>query len=805
MTAKREPEARRSRAAVRPGFRVNGAAHMETDMEGMAAASAAAERRAEEAERWLRHMRGRYDTLPTEATPDLAAHAAQLEATLDALADSIIIYDMDDRVLYMNAGARCLAERVRDRNHFAASLAECAAKSGARDVDGRPLPPEQWPLHRAQRGETLTGPDVVEMIFDGPGGDEIWISQSAIPMRDASDQITGVIVISRDVTERHTLARRARESAREAEARAAQLEAVFDAITDGVFVYDRNGRLLQRNPAARRLNPLLGQTEYLDRPFDERITSFDIRDEAGRPLDPRDVPVARVLRGEVLMGERSADTSMRLIDGSVLRVNTTGAPVRDADGAVQGAVIVSRDVTERRQLARRTQGALDALLAMAEALVEGPGTEEAEEGAPREHAVAQRLAALTCSVLGCSRVAIMAVDTETLLQHPIAVVGLAPEQERQWWDEQLRHPARIGEGTSPEDTARFLAGEIFVLDLTQPPYDTLPNPYDIRTVLAAPMRIGDQIVGVLSLDHSGAEHIFTPEELRLTEAVARLAALVVERERLLDDQAAAQARMLALEEINRRMNEFLGIAGHEMRTPLTSAKANVQIAERQLRRALEALDAAPDADPVFDGPVTPNSLRRLLTLFERTEQQMNRQQRLIDDLLDASRIQSGKLAMNPQVEDLLAIVREVVDEQRLLHPSRKITLALPSGSGAVPIFADLDRIGQILTNYLTNALKYSQEDAPVAVSLRVEEGIVRVAVKDEGPGIAVEEHEHVWEPFHRAPGVEVQSGSGVGLGLGLHISKTIVERHGGTVGVESQPGHGATFWFALPLSPEPAS
>ena len=588
-------------------------------------------------------------------------------------------------------------------------------------------------------------------------------------------------------------------------ARVEQLEAAYDAITDGIYVYDRDGHLVQRNLAARLITPLLEQAESLERSIEERITAFDVRDEAGSPLDPRDVPVARVLRGAVLMGDTAVDTSMRQPDGRELRLNTTGAPIRDAEGVVRGAVIVTRDVTERRRLERRAHEALTALLAMAEILVTEPelGLESAPEEAAEtrndaetrdEHAVVHRLAALTCSVLGCSRVGILAVDPETLLPRPIAVVGLAPEQERQWWDEQLQHPVRLGEGAPPDETARFLAGEIFVLDMTQPPYNTLPNPYDIHTVLVAPMRIGEQIVGVLSLDHSGADHVYTPDELRLAEAVARLAALVVERERLLDDRAAARARVLALEEINRRMNEFLGVAGHELRTPLTSAKANVQLAERQLRRFLNTVE---DATP--DGSAASSLLRRLLTLFERTELQMNRQQRLIDDLLDASRIQSGNLAMNPAVEDLIAIVNDAVDEQRLLHPNRVISLDLPPSAAPIAVCADADRIGQVLTNYLTNALKYSPEDTPVAVCLRLDGDVARVAVRDAGPGIPDEQHALVWEPFHRAPGVDVQSGSDIGLGLGLHISKTIVERHDGAVGVGSAPGEGATFWFTLPL------
>lgn len=140
---------------------------------------------------------------------------------------------------------------------------------------------------------------------------------------------------------------------------------------------------------------------------------------------------------------------------------------------------------------------------------------------------------------------------------------------------------------------------------------------------------------------------------------------------------------------------------------------------------------------------------------------------------------------------------EAVREQRLAWPQRPIPVEMPYEP--VPVTADAERIGQVVTNYLTNALKYSAEDLPVVVSLRMERGAARVAVHDEGPGLTPEQAEQVWERFHRVPGIEVRSGSGVGLGLGLHISRTIVERHGGVVGVESVPGEGATFWFTLPV------
>ena len=102
------------------------------------------------------------------------------------------------------------------------------------------------------------------------------------------------------------------------------------------------------------------------------------------------------------------------------------------------------------------------------------------------------------------------------------------------------------------------------------------------------------------------------------------------------------------------------------------------------------------------------------------------------------------------------------------------------------------------SNYLTNALKYSAGEQPVEVRLQQEEQIVRVLVHDRGPGLTPDQQARVWGRFHRVEGMNVQSGSSEGLGLGLHISRMIIERHSGQVGVDSRPGEGSAFWFALP-------
>jgi signal transduction histidine kinase len=116
------------------------------------------------------------------------------------------------------------------------------------------------------------------------------------------------------------------------------------------------------------------------------------------------------------------------------------------------------------------------------------------------------------------------------------------------------------------------------------------------------------------------------------------------------------------------------------------------------------------------------------------------------------------------------------------------------------VVADPDRIFQAMTNYVSNALKFSSQDKPVHVVLIREEQHARVSVKDQGPGIPEDELEEVWKQFYRAPDVTHRSGSNIGLGLGLYISKTIITLHGGEVGVASAAGEGTTFWFTLPLA-----
>ncbi len=600
-----------------------------------------------------------------------------------------------------------------------------------------------------------------------------------------------------DIIERSARGDTPRLAASEASADVREIEAIFDAMTDVVFVFDIAGKVVRANAAARAVLSPAGFERLTTTTPQQWHESGFIRDANDAPVTPATSPLHRVLSGQAILPSDATDVRMSLPDGRVLQLNVTGMPMRDPEGHVTGAVIILRDVTEQRMRDRRTHDALDALVDMAGTLVRDVQASQQTSDAPSPPLdVAQQLVDLTRPVLGCRRVSISALDPESSVLRPIAQTGLAPEHERIWHEQGRTSRVPITAQFDASQLARLCAGEALTFDLSDPRYADAPNPYNVRTLLIAPMRVGEQLVGILALDHGEEPHDYSTDELAVAQAVARFAALVLERDRLLREHAEAQANELALREANRRMDEFLGVVSHELRNPLTSIKANIQLAERRLGTLLAKTDGAVSAEELVRG-IAP--VRDLLT---RANRQAVLQNRLVSDLLDVSRIQSSRLELRTIHCDLAPIVRDAVREQRLAAPERTISLTITPAEQPIPVAVDSDRIGQVVTNYLTNAVKYSPAEAPIVVRVSVEEKTARVSVTDEGPGLPPEEHELIWERFHRSAHVTDLSGTGVGLGLGLHISKNLIERQGGQVGVKSAIDQGSTFWFTLPLAGE---
>jgi signal transduction histidine kinase len=269
-----------------------------------------------------------------------------------------------------------------------------------------------------------------------------------------------------------------------------------------------------------------------------------------------------------------------------------------------------------------------------------------------------------------------------------------------------------------------------------------------------------------------------------------------EQKRLAREREEARVHEMALEDTARHMDEFLATASHDLRTPLTVVKSRVQLALRRLTRLQDSAAAPPDSLSETDQQALYESLLA-------ANQSADRLTRLVALLFDVSRARSGTLELELTRCDLAALVREQVVAQQMVALDRTIDLVLPD-TQSIWVLANADRLSQVLSNYLSNALKYSPADQPVTVQLAVVDDQAVVSVADHGPGMPPEEQSHIWELFHRVPGIEVQyeNGDSAGsLGLGLHICKQLVELHpGGRVGVESTVGVGSTFWFRLLLA-----
>lgn len=229
----------------------------------------------------------------------------------------------------------------------------------------------------------------------------------------------------------------------------------------------------------------------------------------------------------------------------------------------------------------------------------------------------------------------------------------------------------------------------------------------------------------------------------------------------------------------RTKDEFITMASHELKTPLTSIKGYMQMVERSFDRDLKE-----DAKKYLD----------------RTRQQLEKLNILIDDLLDTSKIASGKLDFRNGVYDADPIIDNAVDIIRQTYPSHTI---IKTGLANAKIYGDQLRIEQVILNYLTNAIKYSPNSSEILVDVsRLSDDEILINITDSGIGIPKDKQADLFTKFYR---VEESSNRFQGLGMGLYICAEIIKRHHGRYGVDSEPGRGSSFYFTLPVYQEQSS
>ena len=243
-----------------------------------------------------------------------------------------------------------------------------------------------------------------------------------------------------------------------------------------------------------------------------------------------------------------------------------------------------------------------------------------------------------------------------------------------------------------------------------------------------------------------------------------------------------QKRTQELVEANVAKDKFLSMVSHELKTPLTSLKGRTQLLRRQLERA-----------------ETIHIVNLGLVDMERS---ICRMEVLVNDLLDASLIETNMFVLHRKRCNLVELCRQL-----LVEYTAGAGPALLFEAPGEPLEAevDADRISQVIINLLSNARKYAPKGYPITVTLQQAGYEALISVRDMGVGIPAEQLAHIFEQYYRVPGVEVQTGSHTGLGLGLYISRKLVERHAGRIDVQSIPGEGSVFSIVLPLFVDPAT
>jgi signal transduction histidine kinase len=292
----------------------------------------------------------------------------------------------------------------------------------------------------------------------------------------------------------------------------------------------------------------------------------------------------------------------------------------------------------------------------------------------------------------------------------------------------------------------------------------------LRSLIIAPLVAREQVIGAITLAIMGSARRYSPRDLALATELARSTAQAVDNARLYRE---AQEAILA-------RDRFLSIASHELRTPVTSIKGYTYL----LRRRAENNGARKERD-----------LRALRILDEEAE----RLNRLINQLLDVSRVNSSELSLRLTAVDLGALISRVA---RTLEPTlEKHTLEIRCATdGPVVVRGDELRLEQVIHNLLQNAVKYTPDGGPIIVTLVKEDRQARFAVTDQGIGIPADELPQLFDRFFRAVNVEMHRIDG--MGLGLYIVRRVVEAHGGDVQVTSELNSGSTFTVNLPLIPQ---
>jgi PAS domain S-box-containing protein len=550
------------------------------------------------------------------------------------------------------------------------------------------------------------------------------------------------------------MAERLRSTQSQLEERESHIRLLLDSAAEGIFGLDLEGRCTFVNRSALRMLGYAHAGELLGRDA-HQLWHHSHAD--GSPYPRSECPILHALRdGTEDHGEN--DVIWRQ-DGTFFPVERWSYPMRQG-GRTVGIVSTFVDITARKRAEQAQHFLIEASTQLAE-LLDEKGTLE-------------RVARLAVPQLG-QWCLVDRVDDQGQL-HREAWVHQEPARQALLTELAELVPPEWG---SRQPTVQVLGtGGMLLADealaaLRQPGdsharYLELLRKLGARTALALPISVRGQTLAALLLVSDAPGFHYGPHELALARELARRASVAMDNARLY-----RQSR-----EAVRLREDFLSVASHELHTPLTPLRLHLQT----LQRALATRD-----DGVGAG--------RLTAKVDKALAQVRRLSQLVDDLLDVSRLTSGRLRLRLEPVDLVELTRDLAERFSEQARAAGCTLRVTT-TGPTTGLWDRMRLEQVLTNLITNALKYGVGH-PVELHVTASGGRARWSIRDQGIGIAPEDLERIFGRFERA----VSTRQYGGLGLGLYISRAIARASGGDIHVESQPGAGAVVTLELPLEP----
>jgi len=340
-------------------------------------------------------------------------------------------------------------------------------------------------------------------------------------------------------------------------------------------------------------------------------------------------------------------------------------------------------------------------------------------------------------------------------------------------EERMRYSIPV-DNLASASVRSFLNGKPFMSPDAQNDPEVQPQHaklWSIRSLMIVPIALHNRTIGVLRVG-SRRKDCFTQDQLEFLSIIADELAIIMEMISLYEN-VSATAKELA--QLNKLKDEFLSTVSHELKTPLTTIKGFVSV--------------------ILSGEVGPLSEQQA-NFLSVVDQATNRLTNLISNLLDLSRL-NGKVEMEFAVISLKDLIRDSAAAMLLKAKEKGISLSFSTDEDLPPVFADVRWISQVIDNLLINAIKYSGRGARVVISGSTKGEVAVVCVEDTGPGIPPEEQKLVFDKFYRG---KTNASQVPGTGLGLAISKSVVEKHGGKIWLESRAGSGSRFLFALPVA-----